>query len=403
MLREILTTGFIDKNIHADRKKVVSPGKTKEKKMSKNPSFKSLSYSTKNNNNNKPIMGKKIDIIMNRPDYLVGQNNESTMQTTSVNKQYIYSNEITKNIMTPKENENSNFKNNVNNNNTNNKEEIPINIKGNPTNKNSNMNSNKREENNLNGINNIDNINNINNINNRNSNEMISPETNNKTNDLQNSQTNSKSKAENNKSFELNMSLLSAEGIDKLKLLEEYILQIKENSTNINELKIQQLQNKKINLENNVNILANNIRLNKKKYKDNIRHKKNLEQEKERVEYDSNKANIDAFSLNKELPNNRVLIEIMKNHIAQAREETKCINNYKLEIERQIMEIEDESKKINVKIGNLHKEKDKISNEINFINKKCSSLKTKIDKAERSANEFLYNVEQLAKMTQQKY
>ena len=32
MLREILTTGFIDKNIHADRKKVVSPGKTKEKK-----------------------------------------------------------------------------------------------------------------------------------------------------------------------------------------------------------------------------------------------------------------------------------------------------------------------------------------------------------------------------------
>jgi chromosome segregation ATPase len=126
-----------------------------------------------------------------------------------------------------------------------------------------------------------------------------------------------------------------------------------------------------------------------------------LEFEKERVQYDSSKADKDAFSLLKELPNNRVEIEIMKNKIAQAREETKGIINYTNDIERQIMEIQDELKKINVKITNSIKEKDKISSEINTIHKKCSTLRSKIDKAEKSANEFLYSVGQLAKLTQQ--
>ena len=155
MLREILTTGFIDKNINLDRKKVMSPGKTKEKKISKNPSIKSFKTSSKNSNNNKPIMEKKIDIIKNRPDFLVGLNNESTMQTTSINKQYIYSNEITKNLMTPIENENLNFNGNINNNNNTNNtnnEKIPIELNGNTNNKNTNINTNiipnNKEENN---------------------------------------------------------------------------------------------------------------------------------------------------------------------------------------------------------------------------------------------------------------
>ncbi len=406
MLREILTTGFIDKNNYLDRKKIISPGKTKVKKISKNPSIKSLNYSSKKPDifsyNSKPIMGNKIDIIMKRPDYLIGQNNDSTMQTTSINKQYIYSNEITKNLITPKENENLNLNmnmNNIYNINNNNKQQIEININNNKTNISQKNLQENIKENNLNKINDINQINNI--LNKKSKNEITTPEI--KSDDAQNSQNNSKSKSktENNKSIELNMSLLSAEGIDKLKLLEEYILQIKENSTNVNEKKIQQLQNKKINLENQVNILSNNIRLNKKKYKDNIKLKKNLEQEKERVQYDSNKANKDAFTLMKELPNNKAEIEIMKNQIAQAKEETKYINNYAIDIERQTMEIQDEIKKINVKISNINKERDKISNEINYIEKKCSTLRSKIDKAEKSANEFLYNVGQLAKMTQQ--
>ena len=40
----------------------------------------------------------------------------------------------------------------------------------------------------------------------------------------------------------------------------------------------------------------------------------------------------------------------MKNQIAQIKEETKGINNYADDIERQTMEIKDELKKINVKI-----------------------------------------------------
>ena len=210
-----------------------------------------------------------------------------------------------------------------------------------------------------------------------------------------------KLKPDNSKSYEINMSLLSEEGIDKLKLLEEYIAQIKENSKNINEANIQQLKNKKIELENSVNIFSNYIRLNRKKYKDNEKLKKNLELDKEKVNYNSNKANKDTFSLLKELPNNRVEIEIMKNQIAQAREETKGIINYTNDIKRQTMEIQDEQKKINVKISNVIKEKDKITNGIYSLHKKCNILRSKIDKVEKSANEFLYSVGQLAKLTKQ--
>ena len=68
--------------------------------------------------------------------------------------------------------------------------------------------------------------------------------------------------------------------------------------------------------------------------------------------------------------------------------------------ERQKKEIQDEIKKINVKISCAVKEKDKVQNEINAIKKKNSFLRNKIYKAENSANEFLFNVAQLAKSTQ---
>ena len=419
MLREILTTGFKDKNVKLQNKRMFSPGKSSDKIMNKNQSYKSFNYSSNkknqkdilNKNNTIPIMKNKIEMIMNRPDYLIGQNNESTMPTNSINKQYIYSNEITKNMISPANIENLNindFKSPKNENTTevkkykNTNKNINKNMNNNNINKNTNANQidniiiKEKKNNDINNIFNERNIitkeiNNINqdiNINNENNNIIVT-----------NSQ--SKLKPDNSKSFELNMSLLSAEGIDKIKLLEEYIAQIKNNSTNINEIKLQQLQKQKNKLESNVNILSNNIRLNKKKYKDNLKLKKNLEFEKERVQYDSSKADKDAFSLLKELPNNRVEIEIMKNKIAQAREETKGIINYTNDIERQIMEIQDELKKINVKITNSIKEKDKISSEINTIHKKCSTLRSKIDKAEKSANEFLYSVGQLAKLTQQ--
>ena len=282
MLREILTTGYIDKNIQVDRKKLLSPGKISIKNMTKNPSFKSINSSNKKQiskkNDNIPIMQKKIDIIMNRPDYLLGQNNESTMPTNSINKQYIYSNEITKNIMTPSNVENLNDKeintggkssfrnlNNINN-----------------VNKNININQIKPniKEENINQINNINVINNIINDKIEDKKKIIENDNNNinnipkdgKQNNISDSKNNLKQ--ENNKSFELNMSLLSAEGIDRLRLLEEYISQIKENSTNINEVKIEQLQKQKSELENSVNILTNNIRLKKKKYKDNEKQKK---------------------------------------------------------------------------------------------------------------------------------
>jgi len=395
MLREIFSSGFVEKNTKNNERKKMMSGKKREIKKRSYPSFKGLNcYSPKNDfykyDNTRPIMGKKIDIIMNRPDYLLAQNDESTLPTSSINKQYIYSNEVTKNLMTLKDNENLNM-----NDNTSNQKSINAN-------NNSNIEANSDEKNTKPN-------NNINNdvVKEINKSEIIIPEMKAISNSafIQNNQiqntSGNKSKTENNKSYEFNMSLLSSEGIDKLRLLEEYITQIKENSTNSNEIKLQQLQKQKTKLENKVNILANNIRLGKKKYKDNINLKKNLELEKERARFDNDKANVDAFALMKELPNNRVEIEVMKNQIAQTKEETKGINNYANDIERQTMEIQDELKKINVKITNIIKEKDKISNEINAIYKKCSMLRIKIDKAEKSANDFLYNVGELAKLIQQ--
>jgi chromosome segregation ATPase len=209
-----------------------------------------------------------------------------------------------------------------------------------------------------------------------------------------------KVKEETDQNIEFNMTMLTPEGIDKIKLLNEYINQIKENSNKINENKILELQSQKEQLEYNVKYLTNNIILTKKKYNDNVKTEKNLLAEKEKVGFDKKKANKDAFTLQKELPNNRVEIEIMKNRITQTKEETKNINNYYYEIERQTNEIQDEIKKINVKISASIKEKDKIMNEINAIKKKNSIIRNKIYKVENSANEFLFNVGQLAKSTQ---
>ena len=362
MLREILTNGFVDKNINLSKKKTESPKKPSEirTKAKKPQSFKQLNLNQVQkdfNLNSKPIFNEKIEMIKQRPDFLINQNIESTNPTLNNNKQLLKS----PNFLN--QNEYSDIGELDSNNNI---DDININNLYN------NINNKKIES--AKGKNN-NNINNINNINN-------------------------KIKQETDGNIEFNMTMLSPEGIDKIKLLEEYLSQIKENSNEINENKIQELQSQKEQLEYNVKYLSNNIILTKKKYNDNIKVEKNLLAEKEKVGYDQKKANKDSFNLQKELPNNRVEIELMKNRITQAKEETKNINNYLIEIERQTKEIQDEIKKINVKISYAVKERDKIQNEINAIKKKNNILRNKIYKAENSANEFLFNVGQLAKTTQ---
>ena len=384
MLREILTNGYVDKNINLSQKNL-SP-KKKDSKIKKQSSVKPLNfYKTQKDLNfqNRPIFEDKIEMIKRRPDYLLNQNNESTNPTTNNNKQFFSSSDIIKNIKSPKKNNNINLKENYNNNEYSDIGEIDSN-------------------------NNIDNINNIINDNINNKNKSSSNNTIYKSNKkffsdnniINNNNNKDELNSEKDKNIELNMTMLTPEGIDKIKLLGEYIAQIKENSNEINENKIQELQSQKEQLEYNVKYLSNNILLSKKKYNDNIKAEKNLLAEKEKAGFDQKKANKDAFNLQKELPNNRVEIEIMKNRITQAKEETKNINNYLIEIERQKKEIQDEIKKINVKISYAVKEKDKVQNEINAIKKKNSILRNKIYKAENSANEFLFNVAQLAKTTQ---
>ena len=381
MLREILTNGYVDKNIYLSQKSL-SPKKS-DSKLLKPGSFKQLNlYQTQKNLNfnSKPIFDEKIEMIKQRPDYILNQNNESTNPTMNNNKQFLYSNEKTKNIKASQNINNLNMKDIYNNNN----EYSDI----------GELDSNN---------NNIENLNEIIINNNNNPKPKSKPKKNNNTSYKEknsNNTENKTSKNETEQNLEFNMTMLTPEGIDKIKLLEDYIAQIKENANDINENKIQELQSQKEQLEYNVKYLSNNIMLSKKKYNDNIKKEKNLLLEKEKAGYDTKKANKDAFNLQKELPNNRVEIEIMKNQITQAKEETKNINNYLIEIERQTKEIQDEIKKINVKISSAVKEKDKISNEITAIKKKNNILRNKIYKAENSANEFLFYVGQLAKSTE---
>ena len=388
MLREILTNGYIDKNIYLSQKS--SSPKKSNSTIKKPNSIKQLNlYQTQKNLdfNSKPIFEEKIEIIKKRPDYILNQNNESTNPTMNNNKQFVYSNEKTKNIKSSQK-INSNIKikelynNNINdysdmgelesnNNNIENLDDIMINNSKN----NKNIKSNPKKSNTNNNYFTFKGQNEIN--------------TENKT-----------SKNESEKNLEFNMTMLTPEGMDKIKLLEDYLTQIKENANEINENKIQELQSQKEQLEYNVKFLSNSIILSKKKFNDNIQIEKNLLLEKEKAGYDTKKANKEAFNLQKEIPINKVEIELMKNKITQAKEETKNINNYLIEIERQTKEIQDEIKKINVKISSAVKEKDKVSNEINTIKKKNDILKTKIYKAEKSANEFLFYVGQLAKSTE---
>ena len=381
MLREILTNGYVDKNIYLSQKSL-SPKKS-DSKLLKPGSFKQLNFyqTQKNLNfNSKPIFDEKIEMIKQRPDYILNQNNESTNPTMNNNKQFLYSNEKTKNIKASQNINNLNMKDIYNNNN----EYSDI----------GELDSNN---------NNIENLNEIIINNNNNPKPKSKPKKNNNTSYKEknsNNTENKTSKNETEQNLEFNMTMLTPEGIDKIKLLEDYIAQIKENANDINENKIQELQSQKEQLEYNVKYLSNNIMLSKKKYNDNIKKEKNLLLEKEKAGYDTKKANKDAFNLQKELPSNRVEIEIMKNQITQAKEETKNINNYLIEIERQTKEIQDEIKKINVKISAAIKDKDKIVNEITAMKKKNSILRNKIYKAENSANEFLFYVGQLAKSTE---
>jgi len=385
MLREILTNGYIDKNIYLSQKS--SSPKKSNSTIKKPNSIKQLNlYQTQKNFdfNSKPIFEEKIEIIKQRPDYILNQNNESTNPTMNNNKQSLYSNEKTKYIKSTQNINNSNInikeicnnneyseigelESNTNNNNIEHLKDIIINNSKN--NKNTKSNTKKN-------------------------NSYTFKEKN------ENNTGNKTSKNESEQNLEFNMTMLTPEGVDKIKLLEDYIAQIKENSNEINENKIQELQSQKEQLEYNVKFLSNNILLSKKKFNENVKIEKNLLLEKEKAGYDSKKATKDAFNLQKELPSNRVEIEIMKNQITQAKEETKNINNYLIEIERQTKEIQDEIKKINVKISAAIKDKDKIVNEITAMKKKNSILRNKIYKAENSANEFLFYVGQLAKSTE---
>ena len=388
MLREILSLNPKPKP-QIDKK----PNTTCPNSFPDNKKQKSTKINTNTNNNfsnNQPKTEKPIsDLIIKKQDYSKYQNMESTSPTSNNgNINNAFKDEISPQL----NNCNINIK-------IKNDDSKPPSISNNSNN---NVIEPKEKIINNNSIKNLTQENVINN------NKIIEPKENiirdNSNKNLTQGNNSSKSLKNKmrNKSFDANLSIynLGFCGIDKLKILEEYITQIKEKSVDVNEDKIEQLQKKRDNLQNKVNILSNNIRQYKKKTKDNIDNNKNLEQEKESTKKSSLRANKDEFSLKKELPEIRADIELMKNQIAQSREEAKYINNYAIDLERQTMEIHDEIKKYNGLNSTIKKDKEKIINEINTYKKKCYAMFIKIQQVDKSSNEFLLSVAELVKLTQ---
>lgn len=430
MLREILTTGFQDKNIRSEKKKKIVPtdrtGISTTKKTTQDYTFNNvISGSDTPQGNSSPIMGKQIESIMNKQDYLSYQNLESTSPGSLQGNNFFTFKEINKNIIEnnqPINEENEKNLNDIDNNGDEKKNNEMIIIPGSYELENNIIDNNKEESKdskNINtenqkkifGANNVNintgNYNSNNNTSDRNTNTNINNSKfhKNKSCDLLNKSKATESSNNNNNLYNngnASFSMLTSNGIDKLKLLEEYISLIKNNGINANELKIQQLQKQKDKLQNKISILSNNIKQFQKITKNNINVKRNLEQEKEFAKKYSDKADKDANGLKKILPANRANIDTMKNQIAQTREETEYINNYTVEIERQTMEIQDEIKKFNGLISNLNKDKEKIMGEIKIYRKKCENLGNKIERVEKSSNDFMENVQELVRMTNQK-
>ena len=299
-----MTNGFKDNNIQMANKTSNNLDKSSKKKSKKSSKMNPEKAIEQKKILNKAIIEPTENILKNRPDFIINQNNESTFPTTSNNKQNLYSNEITKSIKSPEDTNNNkkkknnnllsfytfgnsyknsngelnnnnfinnNIENNINNN-------VENNIKNNINNKDDiDIINENNEKDNIDFENDINDDNNM--INNINNNNKISLTQNSKMNNK------NKSKTESNQSLELNMTMLTPEGVDKIKLLEEYISQIKEHSKSINESKIQELQNKKDQLEYNIKYLSNNIRLITKQFHDNNKTEKNLEVEKEKNSY----------------------------------------------------------------------------------------------------------------------
>ena len=185
--------------------------------------------------------------------------------------------------------------------------------------------------------------------------------------------------------------------MDKLHTLEGYISLIKNKGINNIKNEISNKKIKKEQLKNNVDILNSNIRLLNKENKVNSNLNNKIIKENENLINSSERANIDSYYLNKELPSYRIEIDNIKMEISKLNEETKFIRNNIIEYEREILAFQDEVKKLNTLNSNLIKDKEKMIPETLKYKNSIEMLLSKIKNIENQSNHFMNNVELLIK------
>ena len=90
----------------------------------------------------------------------------------------------------------------------------------------------------------------------------------------------------------------------------------------------------------------------------------------------------------------------MEYEIGKKNEETKNIKNKMLEIERNIMELNDEIKQYNKINSNLLSDNEKIKSSVNLLKKHIKLTKEKIEVLDKNSEEFFMRLTFLAKQSE---
>lgn len=193
---------------------------------------------------------------------------------------------------------------------------------------------------------------------------------------------------------------LQDEYLQKVKRMENLIDIIKGNAYQKFKDELESKLQYKNELENRVEILSSYIRLNRVHQKNFGLLTKNYTNENDRLISSSVRCQDEDFFLSQNLMELRRDINQMQNAICQNNEQTKTYRNEKLQIERSIMSLEDDIKKLNLLTTNIQKEREGLKNSIKLLKTHSQSTKEKIQKQDGKTDEFLNNLTLLAIDTQ---
>ena len=220
---------------------------------------------------------------------------------------------------------------------------------------------------------------------------------------LQDLNSNSTSKNNDNSNYirdYINENEYQKQYMDKVKKMENLIEIIKNNAYEKQKKELEERLRYKNELENNVELLSSYIKMNRYQKKNFNNLMKSIEKEKMRISEKSDKVQEEQLLFNRELPYLRGINNKMEYEIGKKNEETKNIKNKMLEIERNIMELNDEIKQYHKINSNLLSDNEKIKSSVNLSKKHIKLTKEKIEVLDKNSEEFFMTLTFLAKQSE---